>query len=36
MQVPLAERMRPTTLDNYIGQTHIVGEHGSLKKAIDS
>jgi putative ATPase len=36
MQVPLAERMRPSTLDNYIGQTHIVGEQGSLKKAIDS
>jgi putative ATPase len=36
MQVPLAERMRPTTLEHYIGQTHIVGEQGSLKKALDS
>lgn len=33
---PLAERMRPTSLDNYIGQTHIVGEGAILRNAIQS
>lgn len=33
---PLAERMRPTTLDNYIGQKHLVGEGAVLRKMIDS
>ncbi len=31
---PLAERMRPTSLDNYIGQKHIVGEGATLRNAI--
>jgi putative ATPase len=33
---PLAERMRPTTLDNYIGQKHIVGDGAILRNAIKS
>lgn len=33
---PLAERMRPTNLDNYIGQKHIVGEGAILRNAIAS
>lgn len=36
MQAPLAERMRPTSLDNYIGQKHIVGEGAILRNAIES
>ena len=34
--VPLAERMRPTSLDNYIGQKHIVGHGAILRNAIES
>jgi putative ATPase len=33
---PLAERMRPNSLDNYIGQQHIVGEGAILRTAIES
>ena len=33
---PLAERMRPTSLENYIGQTHIVGPGAILRNAIES
>ncbi|HEY0667408.1 MAG TPA: replication-associated recombination protein A [Sphingobacteriaceae bacterium] len=33
---PLAERMRPTTLDEYVGQTHLVGQDAILRKAIES
>ncbi len=36
MQAPLAERMRPTSLDNYIGQQHIVGEGAILRNAIEA
>jgi len=36
MAIPLAERMRPKTLDNYIGQEHIVGKSAILRKMIDS
>lgn len=31
---PLAERMRPRSLDDLIGQDHLVGEKGVLRKAI--
>lgn len=31
---PLAERMRPTTLQDLIGQEHLVGEHGIIRMAI--
>ena len=33
---PLAERMRPKTLKEYIGQQHILGENCGLRKAIES
>ena len=32
---PLAERMRPQTLDEYIGQQHILGEGKQLRAAIE-
>lgn len=32
---PLAERMRPKTLDQYIGQQHIIGPGSALRKAIN-
>lgn len=32
---PLAERMRPRTLDEFFGQDHLVGEQGVLRKAIE-
>lgn len=33
---PLAERMRPHTLDEYIGQQHLIGEGAVLRRMIDS
>jgi putative ATPase len=33
---PLADRMRPTTLDDYSGQEHILGQGKPLKQAIES
>ena len=36
MSEPLAERLRPRTLDDYIGQKHLVGEGAVLRKMIDS
>ena len=33
---PLAERMRPKTLEDYIGQKHILGDQSGLRNAIDS
>lgn len=33
---PLAERMRPKTLDEYIGQNHILAEGASLRRALES
>ena len=33
---PLAERLRPKTLDEYIGQRHLVGEGAVLRRMIDS
>ena len=35
MAIPLAERLRPTTLDNYIGQKHLVGKDGIIRKMIE-
>lgn len=32
---PLAERMRPDSLDNYVGQSHLVGENGILRLMIE-
>lgn len=31
---PLAEKMRPTTLDDFVGQQHIVGKGSLLRRAI--
>jgi len=36
MSEPLAERMRPKTLDEYVGQKHLVGEGAVLRKMIES
>lgn len=36
MTVPLAERMRPTRLDDYVGQKHLVGENGVIRRMIDT
>ena len=33
---PLPERMRPHTLDQYVGQTHLVGKGAVLRNMIDS
>jgi putative ATPase len=36
MAQPLAERLRPRTLDDYIGQQHLVGEGAVLRKMIEA
>lgn len=36
MGQPLAERLRPQTLDEYIGQRHLVGQGAVLRKMIDA
>ncbi len=33
---PLAERLRPKSLDDYVGQTHLVGTGAVLRKSIES
>lgn len=33
---PLAERLRPTSLADYIGQKHIIGENAVLRRAIET
>ncbi len=33
---PLAERLRPTTLTDYIGQEHLVGENGIFRRFVES
>ncbi|MCF0201011.1 MAG: replication-associated recombination protein A [Bacteroidales bacterium] len=33
---PLAERLRPTSLDDYIGQKHIIGDGAVLRRAIET
>jgi len=35
MQQPLAERMRPQTLDDYIGQSHLVGDGAVIRRMIE-
>jgi putative ATPase len=35
-KTPLAERLRPTSLETYLGQEKLVGEGASLRKAIES
>ena len=34
--IPLAERMRPRSLDDYIGQTHLVGPDGIIRRMIET
>ena len=34
--IPLAERLRPQTLDEYIGQTHLVGPDGVFRKFLET
>ena len=36
MSAPLAERMRPTSLDDYIGQQHLVGPGAVIRRMIES
>jgi len=36
MPTPLAETLRPQTLDNYIGQQHLVGKNAILRRSIES
>ena len=36
INAPLAERMRPTTLDEYIGQAHLLAEGAALRRALDA
>lgn len=35
MNIPLAERLRPKTLADYVSQAHLVGEQGTLTKQIN-
>ena len=35
LRVPLAQRMRPKTLDDFVGQEHIVGKGKILRRAIE-
>lgn len=36
MNSPLAERLRPQNLDEYVGQEHLVGKNGILRRMLDS
>ncbi|MGO3706802.1 MAG: replication-associated recombination protein A [Mesonia hippocampi] len=36
MQQPLAERLRPKSLDDYISQAHLIGKNGALRQQIES
>ena len=36
MSIPLAERLRPRTLDEYIGQAHLVGQNGVFRKFLET
>ncbi len=36
MAAPLAERLRPRTIDEYIGQTHLVGPNGIFRKFFET
>lgn len=35
MNIPLAERLRPKTLADYVSQAHLIGENGTLTKQIN-
>lgn len=34
--IPLAERIRPLNLDDYVGQDHLIGQNGVIRKMIES
>lgn len=34
--IPLAEKLRPSSLDDYLGQKHLVGEGAVLRKSVES
>ena len=34
--IPLAERLRPSSLNDYFGQTHLIGQGATLRKAIEN
>lgn len=34
--IPLAERLRPNSINDYIGQNHLVGENGIIRRMIDA
>lgn len=34
--IPLAERLRPKTIDEYIGQEHLVGRNGVFRKFFET
>ena len=36
MSAPLAERLRPKTIDDYIGQEHLVGKNGVFRKFFET
>lgn len=36
LNVPLAERLRPSTLDDYVGQSHLVGPGGVIRRMIET
>ena len=36
MSAPLADRIRPKTLDDVVGQSHILGEGKPLRRIIES
>ena len=36
LSAPLAERMRPTNLDDFIGQQHLLAKEASLRRALDA
>ncbi|WP_295992348.1 replication-associated recombination protein A [uncultured Alistipes sp.] len=36
MSAPLAERLRPRTIDEYVGQEHLVGSNGVFRKFFDT
>jgi putative ATPase len=36
MPAPLAERLRPHTFDEYLGQKHLIGPNAALRRMIES
>ena len=36
LSAPLAERLRPRTFDEFVGQDHVLAEHQSLRQAIEN